>query len=98
MCFGEVVELELSSDPLFPNSICSHGYSIIKPLSNVEENISLIPHLAHFSDGVDESSCFWVLPKRAPPVCNQCQHIGHTMNACPDTLMKILKKKAENPQ
>ena len=66
-CYGEILELELNKDPLFPNSASSRGYAIIKPLPNIDENISLIPRVAHFVKGNYESPSFKVIPERAPP-------------------------------
>ena len=41
--YGEVIEVELNKDPLFPNSSSSQSYAIIKPLPNVHENTALVP-------------------------------------------------------
>ena len=95
-CYGEVLELELNRDPLFQNSSSSRGYAIINPLPNVNENIALIPRVAHFIDGQFSSTSFRVIPERSPPVCVQCQCIGHTKNACPNNLLNLLKKKSES--
>ena len=93
--YGEVIEVELNKDPLFPNSSSSKGYAIIKPLPNVHENTALIPRVAHFTDGTHCSPSFKVLPEHSPAMCSQCQHVGHNQNACPDNLIKILKTKSE---
>ena len=49
MCYGNIIELELNQDPLFFNSSSSRGYAIIKPIPNVNEDIALIPCMAHFT-------------------------------------------------
>lgn len=94
--YGEVLELELSRDPLFFDSSSSKGYAIINPLPNVNEDTSLIPRLAHFNFEGNKSSSFQVLPERSPAICNQCQHIGHTASACPDNLLHLLHKSSMN--
>ena len=44
--YGQVIELQLNKDPLFPESSNSRGYAIIEPLPGVAEDINLIPCVA----------------------------------------------------
>ena len=92
MCYGNIIKLKLNQDPLFFNSSSSRGYAIIEPLPNVNEDIALIPRMAHFTQDGFSSSSFKVIPERAPPICPRCQHIVHTENACPDNLLRLVQK------
>lgn len=94
-CYGQVVELELNRDPLFPDSSNSRGYAIIEPLPNIKENINLIPRIAHFVEDFLVSPSFKVIPDQASLACDMCKNIGHSKNACPDQLLKLLKKHSE---
>lgn len=95
--YGQVAELQLNKDPLFPNSSNSRGYAIIEPLPGVAENVNLIPRLAHFAFQGLISPSFRVIPEKAPTVCTVCKNLGHEMNACPEQLLKLLKKQSEDP-
>ena len=90
-----IIELELNRDPLFFNSSSSRGYAIIEPLPNVNEDISLIPHIAHFTDRAYNFASFQIIPECAPPICSQCQHMGYAQNECPDNLLRLLKKSSD---
>ena len=94
--YGQVIELQLNKDPLFPESSNSRGYAIIEPLPGVAEDINLIPCVAHFVLKGLQSPPFCVIPEKAPTVCTSCKNLGHNNNACPEDLLKLLKKKSED--
>ena len=94
--YGQVIELELNRDPLFPDSSNSQGFAIIEPLPNVAENINFIPRVAHFVREGLASPSFRIITEKAPSACDLCKHIGHEMNACPEQLLKLLKKQSED--
>ena len=94
--YGQVIELELNKDPLFPDSSNSRGFAIIEPLPNVAENINFIPRVAHFVREGLASPSFRIITEKAPSACDLCKNIGHEMNACPEQLLKLLKKQSED--
>lgn len=85
MSYGTVEEVGMYLNPLGKNLSHPKGYAIIHPLSNISEDINLIPRKAYITINDKKSRPFVIHPEKAPPICSNCQYIGHRVNKCPST-------------